>query len=723
MKRVIYIATLCFLVQSVSLAAAFDLRSIVSGAYQTKRVPAFLPMNDGEHYTQRSKDKSMIIKYSYKTGMAVDTLFNAASARECPFKTFDGYSLSADEKKILLYTDSEPVYRRSFKAIYYTFEIRRNLVKPLSDKPGKQQIATFSPNGRMVAFVRDNNIYLKKLDYETESAVTTDGVKNKILNGIPDWVYEEEFSVVNTLAWAPDNTTLAFVKTNETDVPEYSIQMFEGECPSLTSYAYYPGEFVYKYPVAGMKNGKVGVFTYTVETRAVKKMNVPIDEEGYIPRIRFTQNPDQLAVMTLNRNQNDFKMFLVNPKSGVSKLLIQDKSETWIDPDNMDYITFYPSGFIFASEKSGFRHLYHYNMSGTLIRQVTRGDWDVTAYYGQDAKGNYYYESAAEGPLYRAVYRTDAKNNVVKLSTLKGHNQAVFTPACTYFVNVYSSAVTPPVVTVNNIQGKQIRLIEDNAGLKNLAISRKEFFTFKNETGDMLNGYIMKPENFVSGKKYPVVMVQYSGPGSQMVLDKWAPVDWTQYLTDNGYIVACVDGRGTGGRGTAFSRSIYCRMGVSEAQDQIAAARYLGTLGYVDASNIAIWGWSFGGYTTLMAMSMSSGVFNSGVAIAPVTDWRYYDTIYTERYMRTPQENNEGYDLTSPLKKAASLNGKLLIVSGTADDNVHYLNTLQYSEALVQADKQFEMQIYTNRNHSIYGCNTRLHLYTRVCDFLQRNLK
>ncbi|WP_418495159.1 S9 family peptidase [Coprobacter sp.] len=723
MKKVIYVALLCFCAQSGFSAHTFDLKSIVSGEYQTKRVPAFLPMNDGEHYTQRSKDKTMIIKYSYKTGQAVDTLFNVASARECPFKTFDGYSMSADEKKILLYADAEPVYRRSFKAVYYTFEIRRNLVKPLSDKPGKQQIATFSPNGRMVAFVRDNNIYLKKLDYGTESAITSDGVKNKILNGIPDWVYEEEFSVVSTLSWSPDNTTLAFVKTDERDVPEYSIQMFEGECPSLTPYAYYPGEFVYKYPVAGTKNSKVAVFTYTVETRAVKKMNVPVDEDSYIPRIRFTQNPDQLAVMTLNRNQNDFRMFLTNPKSGVSKLLIQDKNETWIDPDIMDYITFYPSGFIFASEKSGFRHLYHYNMSGTLIRQITRGNWDVTAYYGQDAKGYYYYESAAESPLCRAVYRVDNKGNIVKISTQKGYNQAHFNPACTYFVNEYSNAVTPPVVTVHNSQGKQLRIIEENSKLKNLPFSRKEFFTFKNESGEILNGYIMKPDNFISGKKYPVVMVQYSGPGSQMVLDKWAAIDWTQYLTDNGYIVACVDGRGTGGRGTVFSRAIYCKMGILEAQDQIAAARYLGSLGYVDSSNIAIWGWSFGGYTTLMSMSMSSGVFKSGIAIAPVTDWRYYDTVYTERYMRTPQENNDGYTQTSPLKKAADLDGKLLIISGTADDNVHYLNTLQYSEALVQANKQFEMQIYTNRNHSIYGCNTRYHLYTRVYDFLQRNLK
>lgn len=725
MKRIFYMAAILFAgLQPAMYAGDLDLKEIVSGKYTQKYQETFYPLSDGIHYLQKTPDKKMIVKYAYRTGKAVDTLFNAEKARECPFETFDGFVLCEDETKIMLYTDVERIYRRSFKANYYTFEIKRNLVKPLSDK-GKQQIATFSPNGRMVAFVRDNNIYLKKLDYGTESEVTTDGNKNKIINGTTDWVYEEEFAETNTLAWSPDNKILAFLRFDETEVPEYSIQLFEGQCPQLTQYALYPGEFKYKYPVSGQKNSTVGVYTYTVETRAVKKMNVPLDSDGYIPRICFTKNPDQLAVMTLNRHQDEFRMYATNPKSGISKLMIQDQSKYWIDPDNKNYVTFYPEFFIFASEKDGHRHLYQHSLTGTLIRQLTKGNWDVTGYLGYDGKNEFYYESNAEGPLYQAVYKVDTKGKITKISIKKGTNSATFNPSCTYFVNAYSNADTPLRYTVNDKQGKEIRVLEDNKKLITLLssthCSRKEFFTFKNDVGIDLNGYIMKPSNFKEGEKYPVVMVQYSGPGSQMVLDKWS-FDWEQYLTSNGFIVACVDGRGTGGRGEAFTKSVYLKLGIAEAQDQIATARYLGSLEYVDSKNIAIWGWSFGGYMTLMSMSLSSGVFKAGVAIAPVTDWRYYDTIYTERYMRTPKENMEGYIESSPLEKADKLSGNLLIISGTADDNVHYLNTLQYSEALVQANKQFDMQIYTNRDHHITGCNTRLHLYTKVCNFLKTQL-
>ncbi|MCP9611804.1 S9 family peptidase [Coprobacter tertius] len=726
MKRFSYVvASLLLCVCAQVYAKTPTLKEIVNGEYRTEGVPAYYPLSDGLHYLQKSKDGAMIIKYAYKTGKPVDTLFNAKKARECPFKKFDGYTLSKDEKKIMLYTDVEPIYRRSFKANYYTFEIKRNLVKPLSDN-GKQQIATMSPNGRMVAFVRDNNIYLKKLDYDTESAVTTDGVKNKIINGATDWVYEEEFALTNTLTWSSDSEVLAFVKFDESMVPEYSMQMFEGMCPSLKQYALYPGEFRYKYPVAGEKNSEVGVYSYTVDTRQVKKLNVPLESEGYIPRICFTENAEQLAVMTFNRHQNHFRIFGVNPKSGVSKLLIQDQSKTWIDPDNKDYITFYPDFFVFASEKDGYRHLYQYTLTGNLIRQLTKGDWDVTAYLGYDGKGAFYYQAATEGPLYRSIYKVDTKGKVTKLSTRKGTNNAIFNPGCTYFVNNYSSVETPLLVTVNDAKGKEIRVLQDNKSLKDklssLQYSHKEFFTFKNEVGISLNGYIMKPVNFDPSKKYPVLMVQYSGPASQMVTDSWS-FDWEQYLTANGYIVACVDGRGTGGRGAEFTKSIYLKLGILESQDQVSAAKYLASLDYVDGNNIAIWGWSFGGYNTLMSMVSSSGVFKAGVAIAPVTDWRYYDSIYTERYMRTPKENMEGYLASSPVEKAADFSGNLLIIAGTADDNVHYLNTLQFSEAMVQANKQFDMQIYTNRNHSIYGCNTRMHLYTKVCDFLNMHLK
>ena len=722
-KRMLIGLLLC--AGSVYGANTADLKDILSGKFSQYGVGAMNSMQDGEHYTA-SLDGKMIVKYQYKTGNPVDTLFNVETAKECPFKRFDGYSFSEDEKKILIYTDREGIYRRSFKANYYTFEIKRNLVKPLSEG-GKQQVATFSPDGRMVAFVRDNNIYLKKLDYNTESAVTTDGAKNKILNGIPDWVYEEEFACVNSLAWSSDSECLSFVKYDETEVPEYSIQKYEGMCPSLQEYELYPGAFKYKYPVAGEKNAKVSVHTYVVSSKATKKMDVPLDDDGYIPRIRYAKGADQLMVMTLNRHQNLFKMFVANSRTGVSKLLVQDESSYWIDPDNMDYITFYPDFFVFASERDGYRHLYQYSLTGELIKPITQGEWNVTAYLGYDDKTkSFYYQSTEEGPIYRTVYKVDTKGKKTKLSDKKGTNHASFSNGCKYYVNQFSNSETPLLVTVHNQQAKVLRTLEENTRLQNelskINYSKKEFFTFQTPDGTELNGWVMKPVNFDANKKYPVLMTQYSGPGSQSVLDQWE-FGWEQYLTANGYVVACVDGRGTGGRSEKFSKCIYMQMGVLEAQDQIAAAQYMGSLNYVDSQNIAIWGWSFGGYMTLMTMTSSKGVYKAGVAIAPVTDWKFYDTIYTERYMRTPQENFEGYEKTSPLVHAAQLEGRLLLVSGTADDNVHFQNSLQFSEALVQANKQFDMQFYTNRDHSIYGCNTRLHLYTKVVDFLDRNLK
>ncbi len=711
---------------SVYGANTADLKEILSGKFSQRGVGAMISMKDGEHYTQRSPDGKMIIKYQYKTGNPVDTLFNTETAKECPFKRLDGYSFSEDEKKILIYTDRENIYRRSFKANYYTFEIKRNLVKPLSEG-GKQQVATFSPDGRMVAFVRDNNIYLKKLDYNTESAVTTDGVKNKVLNGIPDWVYEEEFACVNSLAWSSDSECLSFVKYDESEVPEYSIQMYEGACPNLQEYELYPGAFKYKYPVAGKKNAKVSVHTYIVDSKAVKKMDVPLDDDGYIPRIRYAHGADQLIVMTLNRHQNLFKMYVTNSRSGISKLLVQDESQYWIDPDNMDYVAFYPDFFVFASEREGYRHLYQYSLTGEMIKPITKGDWNVTAYLGYDnATKSFYYQSTEEGATCRTIYKVDAKGKKIKLSDKKGTNDASFSNGCKYYVNQFSNSETPLLITIHNQQGKELRTVERNAKLQEelakINYSKKEFFTFKTSDGTELNGWIMKPVNFDANKKYPVLMTQYSGPGSQSVLNRW-DFGWEQYLTANGYVVACVDGRGTGGRSEIFSKCIYMQMGVLEAQDQIAAAQYVGSLNYVDNKNIAIWGWSFGGYMTLMTMTSSKGIYKAGVAIAPVTDWKFYDTIYTERYMRTPQENFEGYEKTSPLAHAAQLDGRLLLVSGTADDNVHFQNSLQFSEALVQANKQFDMQFYTNRDHSIYGCNTRLHLYTKVIDFLDRNLK
>lgn len=533
--------------------------------------------------------------------------------------------------------------------------------------------------------------------------------------------------MTSTLQWSPDDATLAFVKFDESQVPLYSFQLYEGYCPALPEYRFYPGSFAYKYPVAGETNSQVSVYTYTVDTRALKKMNLPLTADSYIPRIQFTPDPNRLAVVSLNRTQNQMDIYTVNPKSGVSKLLLRETDKAWIDEPILDNIAFYPDFFIIASCRSGYQHLYRYNYNGTLARQITRGEWNVSNFLGYDAQsGSYFYESNQEGALYKAIYKMNAKGVETKLSTLKGTNTAEFNPSCTYFINRYSSIDEPLVVTVCDARGKTLRTLEDNASLKALAaqsgLPQKEFFTCANAAGDLMNGYILKPANFDPSKRYPVVMSQYSGPGSQSVLDDWK-VDWEYYLANQGFIVACVDGRGTGGRSRAYETAVYMQLGKYETEDQVAGAEYMSTLPYVDGNRIGIYGWSYGGYETLMAMSTGNGIYRAGVAIAPVTDWRYYDTIYSERFMRTPQENGDGYRQSAPITHAANLKGSLLIVSGTADDNVHYLNTLQYSAALVEAGIQFDSQIYTNKDHHIRGCNTRHHLYTRVCNFFSDKLK
>lgn len=717
---------LLFAVGAVAHAEAAqtpDLKEIVAGQYRPASAPQFYSLADGEYYLAPADKNRMIVKYSYKTGAPVDTLFNVATARECPFKSFAGYELSPNETQLLIYTDPESIYRRSFKANYYTFEIRRNLVKPLSE--GKLQAPLFSPNDRMVAFVRDNNIFLKKLDYGTESQITADGKKNEVINGIPDWVYEEEFSMNQAMSWAPDNTSLAYIKFNEKDVKEYPMQMFRGQAPDLKENELYPGEFSYKYPVAGEQNSKVSVHTFNVENKVTKKMNVQVDGEDYIPRVRFTQDPSKLAVMTFNRHQNLFRMHFANPASGVSKVVLQDENAAYVNPDNMDQIVFYPEFFTFMSEKSGFRHLYQYGMSGALMRQLTKGDWDVMDYYGYDPKTkSFYFQAAKESPLRREVYKVDAKGQILPIAAEKGFNSAHFSNNFRYYQHYFTNAETPMQVSVKDEKGKTLRVLEDNASLQKklsgMNLAKKEFIQFSIPSGETLNGYIMKPADFNPNRKYPVVMVQYSGPGSQQVLDRWG-MDWTQYLTAQGFVVACVDGRGTGARGADFERQTYRELGVKESADQIAAARYLATLPYVDGRRMAIWGWSFGGYNTLMALT-GGDAFKVGIAVAPVTDWKFYDSVYTERYMRTPKENHEGYMASSALERAGNLKGKLLIITGSADDNVHPQNTYEFTEALVQKDIPFDMHVYTNRNHFINGGNTSLHLYRKMVDYLKSNL-
>ncbi len=725
---------LCLLASFAQGGRPLDLKEIVSGEFTPKNISGVIPIpGDGEHYSQMNADKTQIIKYSFKTGKPVEVLFDATTARECPFKKFDSYSFAPDGSKLLIATETTPIYRHSYTAEHYIYSLKRNLdgkinnvVEKLSDG-GPQQVPVFSPDGFQVAFVRDNNIYLVKLLYgNSESQVTEDGKRNEVLNGIPDWVYEEEFGFDRALEFSPDSKMLAYIRFDESEVPSYSFPVFAGEAPHIAPYEKYPGEYTYKYPKTGEKNSKVSVHTFDIKSKVTRKINVPVEKDGYIPRIRFTQDPNKLAIMTLNRHQNQLDLYFADPRSTVSKLAVRDESDTYIGGKALDNIIFYPENFSFLSEKSGYNHLYWYSIGGNLIKQVTSGPYEVQEFLGYDPEeGSFYFSSNEESPLRSAIYKIDRKGKKTKLSSQTGTNEAQFSTDMKYFMNRYSNVDTPTVITLNDNTGKALTTLVDNAELKQkisgIALPKKEFFSFQTQDGTKLNGWMIKPTNFSASKKYPVLLYQYSGPGSQEVLDKFK-VSWENYMASQGFIVVCVDGRGTGGRGADFAKSTYLNLGIKEAKDQVATAQYLGSLPYVDKNRIGIWGWSYGGYMTIMSMSEGTPVFKAGAAVAPVTDWKYYDTVYGERFMRTPNENAEGYKASSAFTRADKLNGNLLLVHGMADDNVHFQNTAEYAEHLVQLGKQFDMQVYTNRNHSIFGGNTRLHLYNKLTNFFNREL-
>ncbi len=715
-------------------AQKVTIQDVANRTYHTKSIRGVKPMLDGEHYTQMSADRQRIVKYSFKTGQEVETIFDVNTARECSLRAFDDYIMSPDEKLILIQTDTRPIYRRSFTAVYYIFNVKNNKMEPLSDN-GPQQVPLFSPDGNQIAFVRDNNIFLVKLLFNnSESQVTTDGKYNEVLNGIPDWVYEEEFEFNRAFDFSADSEMLAYVRFDESQVPMYSFPLYKGMAPALDEFATYPGAYTYKYPMPGVDNSKVTVHTFDIKSRVTRQMDLPLDEDGYIPRIRFTEDENTLAIMTLNRHQNRFDLYACNPRSTLCKLIMRDEAPQYIKEEAYNDMAFFSKNFVVMSERDGYNHLYLYTIGGNLVKQITQGDFEVTSFLGWDEASNtFYYASHEESPLRTAIYKIDAKGKKTKLSQREGTNQAIFSKNLKYYINTFSNIDTPPLITIHDNTGKELFTIEDNAALKaqvaQLEMPSKELFSFKTSDGTELNGWMMKPADFDASKKYPVIMHQYSGPGSQQVADRWnigSRGDGGMFeacMAQEGFISVCVDGRGTGGRGSDFEKCTYMCIGVKEAKDQVEAAKYLGSLPYIDAGRIGIWGWSYGGYNTLLSMSDGPPVCKAGGAIAAPTDWRFYDSVYTERFMRTPKENKEGYDSSSAITRAGQLNGKLLLVHGTADDNVHLRNNTEYSEALVQADKQFEMQIYTNRNHGISGGNTTRHLMTRVANFFLDNLK
>ena len=727
---VLFYALLCLV--SVQ-AQKVTLQDVVNGTYRAQSIHGLKPMLDGEHYTQISKDHKRIVKYSFKTGKEVATIFDVATARNSTLKSFDDYIMSPDESLILIQTETKPIYRRSFTAVYYLYNVKNRTLEPLSNN-GPQQVPLFSPDSHQIAFVRNNNIYLIKLLFgNSESQVTKDGEYNKVLNGIPDWVYEEEFGFNRAFDFSADSRMIAYIRFDESQVPMFSFPWYKGMAPEKKEYATYPGSYNYKYPKAGVSNSKVSVHTFDIKSHVTRKMELPIDSDGYLPRIKFTSDPEKLAIMTLNRHQNRFDIYMANPRSAICKVAIRDEAEQYIKEQAYSDIVFYPEHIVLMSERDGYNHLYLYTIGGNLVKQITKGNFEVKEFLGWDQKANVFYYTSNEGsPLRTAVYKIDGKGKKTKLSTRTGTNNALFSKNLNYYINTYSSAQTPTLITLNNNKGQEMVTLLDNKELKSkiaqLNMPTKEFFTFKTQEGVELNGWMMKPVNFNPSKKYPVIMHQYSGPGSQQVLDKWGIGSFGDggmfeaVMCDKGYIMVCVDGRGTGGRGAAFEKCTYLSIGVKEAIDQAQAAKYLSTLPYIDGSRIGIWGWSYGGYNTLMSMSEGSGAFKAGVAIAAPSDWRFYDSVYTERFMRTPKENGDGYNSSSAINRVHQLKGKLLLIHGSADDNVHFQNFMEYNEALIQANVQFETQIYTNRNHGISGGNTRNHLMNRVANFFLQNL-
>ena len=704
---------------------------MMKGTFRQNSVYGLRSMNDGIHYTTLEGRGTQIVKYSFATGKKVEVLLDLSKMKDTPVKRISGYEFSKDEKRILLVSNKEYIYRRSFTADYFVFSFKNKELKALS-KSGKQRLATFSPDGNRVAFVRDNNIYIHNVLFGSEIRITKDGEFNKIQNGTPDWVYEEEFEFNKAFTWSPDSKFLAYMKFDESQVKVFNMNKFEGLAPQVKENALYPENYAYKYPKAGEKNSEVSVWVYNIEDRITKKMNVGEEVDQYIPRIKWSKNPKMLCIYRLNRHQNNLEFLMANARTGKSNVMYIQKNKYYVEEGNFDYLTFLKDGehFIYFDEKDGYNHLYLYDMAtGKPVRQITKGEWDVTEFLGYDEnKEICYYESAEVSPMERNVYSIKLNGKSKKLWTpKKGTNRAVFSKGFKYFINYFSSVTQPLTVTLYNYKGKEIRVLEDNQQLvekmKAYKYNPKEFITLPAADGmTMLNAWIIKPYNFDPNEKYPVLMTQYSGPNSQQVKNSWS-FDWYQYLAQEGYVVVCVDPRGTGARGELFRKCTYMQLGRLESDDQISAARALSKENFIDENRIAIWGWSFGGFMSSLCLEKASDVFAAAIAVAPVTNWRYYDSVYTERFMRTPQENPKGYDDNSPINHADKLEGALLLCHGTADDNVHVQNVYEFAERLVQADKQFEMQIYTNRNHSIYGGKTRLHLYKRFNKFLKENLE
>ena len=725
---------LCLACLSVYGGGKLDLKAITKGEFSQETMTAVRPSADGETYTQISANGKQIVSYSFRTGKQESVVFDVATARGGQVSKVDNYIMSPDGRRILIQTQTKPIYRRSFTAVYYIYDIRNNKLEPLSDG-GPQQTPVFSPDGNQIAFVRDNNIFLVKLLYDNaESQVTKDGKRNEVLNGIPDWVYEEEFSTNSSMVFSADSKQIIWIRYDETDVKQYSLQLFKGLYPEKKEYLEYPGFYTYKYPVPGQVNSKVSVHSFDIKSHQKRRIELPLDADGYIPRIKATSDPTKIAIFSLNRHQDVLRIYMANPLSTVCQLAIEDKVDKYVKEETFEEVKITDKHILLPSERDGYNHLYLYNLNGQLLRQIVKDKYVVQRVYGFDEQtGDAYFAANPNGPTDQQVMVAHANGKIEVLSQKAGVNNAVFSSNFKYFINTWSDLNHPVQYTLCQNNGKVLQTLIDNQELvQKLSghdLGTKELFSFTTSEGVQLNGWMVKPKDFNPAKKYPVIMYQYGGPGNQQVLNQWGigmnggGAILEQYLCQQGYLCVCVDNRGTGGRGAEFEKCTYLRLGELEARDQVETALWLGSQPYVDKERIGIWGWSYGGWNTLMSMSEGRPVFKAGVAIAPPTCWRFYDSIYTERYMRTPNENKAGYDEVNPIARASQLNGALLLCHGLADDNVHYRNTAEYVEALVQADKDFRQLVYTNRNHSIFGGNTRNHLFRQAVNHFNATLK
>jgi len=697
------------------------LEDIWGGTFRTQRLDALKSLNNGKEYSvlnyDRSEKVSTVDVYDYKSGEKVRTLVNSNDLKG--INHIISYEFSKDEKKLLLATQLKQIYRYSSVGTYYVYNINTNGLSLVSES--KIQRPTFNNEGSKIAYGFENNLYITDLTSEKTIQITTDGAKNTIINGLTDWVYEEEFAFVRAFDWNLDGDKIAYIRFDESEVPEYSMDIIGTEL--------YPTQQVFKYPKAGEANAKVSLHIYDLSSKKTSEIDISEYNSYYIPRIKWTKDANILSVQLTNRHQNILDLVFVDSRNNTTTLIHQEKDEAYVDvTDDLTFLN--NNSFIWTSEKSGWNHIYLYDKTGKLVNQITDGDWEVTRYYGFDENtGIIYYQSIQNGNINRDVYSiTIQGTNNVRLSQETGTNSASFSSDFTYFIGTFSNTVTPYKFTLHNSRtGEQIREVKNNNSLRELVseykVSPKEFSTIS-INGNDLNMYMIKPLDFDPNKKYPLFMYQYSGPGSQQVANRWGGSNdyWHQMLAQEGYIIVCVDGRGTGLKGRDFKKLTQKELGKYEVEDQIEVAKKLGELPYIDATRIGIWGWSYGAFMSSNCLFQANDVFSMAIAVAPVSSWRFYDTIYTERYMQTPQENPSGYDENSPITYVDNLKGDYLLVHGGADDNVHLQNTMRMVEALIQANKQFDWVIYPDKNHGIYGGNTRLHLFTRMTKFIYETL-